>query len=190
MNGCDVMQASGPGSLRMVWEKQGYVRIPRAVPLFYVLRYADWRQSVTRVPAELLCHHQSVWDIRSMSAVYAAAAEILDTPAVWAAINEPECAVIKGFLAVNRNGSSLTAVEDGGQCLTLEAQMADLIMTDPQRLSIAALSGHDWLTLDYSPAQPDNLELLGQRQQEFCNDQIAPVNLTLLGRQLLGLTEW
>ncbi|WP_277547118.1 MULTISPECIES: hypothetical protein [unclassified Paenibacillus] len=71
------MQASGAGNLRMVWEQQGYVRIPKAVPLFYVLRYVGWRQSVTRVPAELLRHHQSVWDIRSMSAAYAAAAEIL-----------------------------------------------------------------------------------------------------------------
>ncbi|CAM4353686.1 hypothetical protein [Paenibacillus typhae] len=174
----------------MVWEKQGYVRIPKAVPLFYVLRYVDWRQSVTRVPAELLSHHQSVWDIRSMSAVYAAAAEILDTPAVWAVINEPECAVIKGFLAVNRNGSSLTAVEEGGQYFTLEAQMADLIMTDPQRMSITGFSGCDWLTLDYSPAQPNNAELLGQRQKEFCNDQIAPVNLTLLGQKMMGLAGW
>ncbi|WP_310828616.1 hypothetical protein [Paenibacillus pedocola] len=175
--------------LRRTWEEVGYIRVPKAVPFFYVLRYAAWRQMECQPLTGSHYHHQSIWDIRSMPEIYSAFAVILNSPALWAELCKPESADALGLLSVNINGSSVTLQEEE-QIVVLEAKLAELIILDQRRFRIIGQHEPHWLLLGYVPAQENNSGLVKQREQAYLAGQATPVFLTELGQKLLGLHRW
>ncbi|WNS44160.1 hypothetical protein [Paenibacillus sp. MMS20-IR301] len=167
----------------------GHMLIREVVPKFYALRFYYWRQELGSPGLQgASVHHQYIWDIRMMPGLYNIFAELLGNPCLWADFSDAQPAGLSGILAVNK--ARLELLNSERIPLTIEMNAGDLLVLDPQRLTILPEDELNWLNIQFIPAEEENGVEIMRRHRAFLQHQSRPVYLSGLGRRLLGTDKW